>query len=59
MQRVLSSLVPDINMSTPIPIHLGSTSTIFGTMPLPPRFAHSPPTRQEDSEETEDEDLCL
>ncbi|PON58387.1 hypothetical protein TorRG33x02_291270, partial [Trema orientale] len=62
MQRILSSLVPDVNMSTSTPIHLGSTSTSFGTMPppppLPPRFARPPPTHQEnESEETEDENL--
>ncbi|PON34284.1 hypothetical protein TorRG33x02_353640 [Trema orientale] len=62
MQRILSSLVLDVNMSTSAPIHLGSTLTSFGTMPppppLPPCFAHPPPTHQEnDSEETEDEDL--
>ncbi|PON53867.1 hypothetical protein TorRG33x02_304000 [Trema orientale] len=64
MQRILSSLVLDANMSTSAPIYLGSTSTSFGTMPLPPplspHFAHPPPTHQEDdSEETEDEDLGL
>ncbi|PON35173.1 hypothetical protein TorRG33x02_351930 [Trema orientale] len=64
MQGILSSLVLDVNMSTPAPIHLGSTSTSFGTMPqsppLPPRFADPPPTHQEyESEETDDEDLGL
>ncbi|PON38038.1 hypothetical protein TorRG33x02_345970 [Trema orientale] len=63
-QRILSSLVPDVNMSTSALIHLGSTSTSFTTMPPPPplprHFAHPPPTHQEDdSEETDDEDLGL
>ncbi|PON87312.1 hypothetical protein TorRG33x02_169480, partial [Trema orientale] len=48
-ERILSSLVPDVNMFTPALIHLGSTSTSFDAMPPPsplsPRFAHPPLTR--------------
>ncbi|PON33124.1 hypothetical protein PanWU01x14_355290 [Parasponia andersonii] len=63
-ERLLLSLVPDVNMSTPAPIYLGSTSTSFGMMPLPPPlpsyFAHPLPICQEDdNEETKDEDLGL
>ncbi|PON66847.1 hypothetical protein PanWU01x14_106330 [Parasponia andersonii] len=64
MQRILSSLILDVNMSTSAPIHLGSTLTLFAIMPPPPslspRFGHPPLTHQEDdSEETEGNDLDL
>ncbi|PON60896.1 hypothetical protein PanWU01x14_150250 [Parasponia andersonii] len=66
MQRILSSLVLDVNMPRIAPIYLWCTLTAFGMMPPPlpltPHFAPPPsqPTRQKDeNEETKDEDLGL